>query len=167
MKGTFRARAKQWELGESSTGKEQIGVLFDILTEGAEFSQVSWYGYFTEGAIARTIESMRHMGWKGEDLEHLEDLGANEVELVVDEEEYEGKLYTKVKWVNRVGGLAMKAPLAGEKKKAFAAAMKTKIRAIDAAAGVRKPAQANGQKASPAQSGPPEPPPLNDADLPF
>jgi hypothetical protein len=160
MKGIFRGKARSWGLGESKSGKEQVGVEFEILTPDAEFKTLTWYGYFTEKTLDRTIESLRIMGWTGNDLEQLSGLDTNEVDLVVDEEEYEGKLHTKVQWVNRVGGLQIKAPLSPEKTRSFAAAMKDRIKAIDAAGGLR---------AKPAKSPviPPEPPPLTDDDLHF
>lgn len=165
MQGKFRAKAKTWDLGETSTGKEQVAVEFQILTEGAEYSTITWYGYFTEDTWQRTIESLRYMGWKGENLEDLSGLDANEVELEVGEEEYQGKTQTKVKWVNRAGGLNLKAPLSPERKKSFAAQMSQKIRALDASQGNRKPSQ-NGVKPPAAR---PEPPPHtdNDFNVPF
>jgi hypothetical protein len=160
MKGKFRAKAKEWGLGESSTGKEQIAVSFDILTEGAEFSTITWYGYFTEDTWQRTLESLRIMGWTGTDFEQdLVGLDTNEVELVVAEEEFDGKVRTKVQWVNRVGGLNIKAPLTLERTKAFAATMRDRIKAFDATKGSRPAPKPAGR--------PPEPPPHNDADIPF
>jgi hypothetical protein len=166
MKGTFRAKAKSWGLGESGTGKEQIAINFDILTEGAEFKSLNWYGYFTEDALERTVESMRHCGWTGVDVADLSGLDTNEVDLVVDEEEYQGKLQTKVKWVNRVGGLALKAPLTDERAKAFGAALRDKIKALDAGKSSR-PAAARPALSSRGGALPPEPPPHQDADIPF
>lgn len=160
MRGTYKAKAKSWGLGESGTGKEQVAVSFDILTEGAELPNITWYGYFTEETMARTVESLRICGWKGDDLSVLDGLDANEVDLVIDEEVYEGKTQTKVKWINRSGGLALKAPLSDERKKAFAAAMRDRIRAIDAAGGKRT-------ATAPKASRPPDPPPLTDQDIPF
>jgi hypothetical protein len=166
MKGRFKARAKagQWGLGESNAGNEQIAVVFDILTEGAEYSNLTWYGSFSDGAVERTITSLRYMGWESNDLEKLEGLDKNEVELVVEEEEYEGKTRTKVAWVNRAGALNLKAPLSAERTKSFAAAMRDRIKAIDAAKGQKTAAKSTGPKPP---AGPPEPPPVTDADIPF
>lgn len=168
MKGKFKAKAKAWILGETSTGGEEIAVEFDVLTEGAEYSVLTWRGYFTDAAWERTIESLRHMGWKGDNLANLEGLDTNEVELVVEEEEYNGKIQTKVRWVNRASGLNVKAPLTEDRKRSFAASMKDKIRAMEAAKGNRNTATTQRQTQRPQlPSGPPEPPPIGDEDLPF
>lgn len=167
MKGTYAARAKTWALAETSKGDPQVAVEFALLDPEAEMKSLAWYGYFTENTEARTIEALRTMGWAGDDLSDLQGLDANEVSIVVEEEEYQGKIQTKVRWVNKAGGLNVKAPLSGDKAKAFATMMRDRIRALDAAKGVKKPAQPNGATRAPARSGPPEPPPMTDADIPF
>jgi hypothetical protein len=159
----YEAKATEWALGESSSGKEQVVVSFHVLTPDAQEQRLTWYGYFTEKTADRTLESLRHCGWTGDDLTDLTGLDANEVQLVVEDEEYEGKVTAKVQWVNKAGGLALKAPLAPDKAKAFAASMRDRIRAMDAAGGVRKPSAAP----KPASLAAPEPPPHSDADLPF
>jgi hypothetical protein len=164
----YKAKAAEWALGETASGKEQVAVAFNILTPDAQENRLTWYGYFSDGAVDRTLESLRICGWQGDDLTDLTGLDANEVELVVEDEEYpegSGKWRAKVQWVNRSGGLALKAPLAGDKAKAFAASMRERIRALDAANGKRV---SNGApKQSPSMRAP-EPPPLTDADnLPF
>jgi hypothetical protein len=172
-KRIYRARARpgSWGLGETGGGNPQIAVEFEILTPDTPEKVLTWYGHFTEASADRTIESLRHMGWTGNDFEVLEGLDTNEVDLVVEEEDFEGKVSTKVQWVNRVGGVAIKTPLAGDKLKSFAAAMRGRIQALDAAGG-RKPAAAKPRPPPPpgAPAGAdrrPEPPPLDDADLPF
>lgn len=171
-KRVYRAKARTWGLGESSTGKEQVAVEFEVLTPDAAEHVLTWYGYFTDATWERTVESLRHCGWQGDDLTQLEDLDANEVDLVVEDEEYEGKAYPRVQWVNRAGGLAIKTPLAGDKAKAFAAGMKDRIRALAASSGQPRPQRqarpAGARQGSPA-SGPigPEPPPITEEDLGF
>lgn len=161
-KRVYRARAAQWALGESKSGKEQVVVYFNVLTEGAAEPAITWYGYFTEATADRTLESLRNCGWAGDDLTDLTGLDANEVDLVVEDEEYEGKVNAKVRWVNKPGAFALKAPLAADKAKAFAASMRDRIRALDASNGVRKTTAPTVKP-----KGPPEPPALTDADLPF
>lgn len=168
-KRTYRAKASRGQLGETSKHNPEVAVLFEIITEAPE-SALTWHGYFTEATTERTIESLRIAGWKGDDLMDFEagytfPADAPEVDLVVEDEEYEGKTYARVQWVNRVASLSVKTPLTGDKARAFAASMRDKFRAFDAAKGVRTPARPaapvkpNGQ--------PPEPPPLTDADIPF
>ena len=126
MKGKFRARAKEWGFGRTSKGNEHIAVLFEI-TAGELVSQtVSWRGFFTEQALDRTLESLRHCGWSSDSIVDLDGLEANEVEIVVDEEEYEGKIYSRVKWVNRATRLAFADPMDGAQLQAFAAKLRGK-----------------------------------------
>lgn len=168
----YRARATLWDLGETSTGKEQVAVEFVILTEGADVERITWFGYFTEDTVDRTIESLRICGWTGTDLAELQGLEANEVELVIEDDTYEGKTRAKVRWVNKPGGLALKAPLSGERKKAFAATMRDRVKAFDASAGAPKPkattAPRNGAGRPPPHIGEAGgPPPMSDDDIPF
>jgi hypothetical protein len=163
----YAARAKTWGLGETSKGTEQIAVEFEILTEEAEFNHITWFGYFSDKTFERTIESLRHCGWTGHDLTDLTGLDANEVELVIeDEDDEDGNPRARVRWVNRKGGLALKAPLTGDKAKTFAASMRDKIKALDASAG--RPTQAKPvatAKRPPVGAHGIQTPPLTDDDL--
>ncbi len=157
--GKFKARARKepWALSESSKGTPQVTANFEITTEGYQGESMPWYGYLSEGAADRTIESLRYMGWKGDNLTQLDNLDANEVELVIANEEYEGKTSLRIQWVNRLGVTA--APMAADKAKVFAAAMQARIRALDAAGGRKR---SNGTPPGRA----PEPPPHTDGDAP-
>lgn len=136
--GTYRARPVRAALGVTGTGKEQIGVLFDLVDPPGE--RITWYGYFTEGTFDRTIESLRAIGWSGTDLAEFQgDIVPQgfdrEVELVVKQEEYNGKVSAKVAFINSGGGLAMKDVLAPDAARVFAAQMKGRIAALDHAQG--------------------------------
>lgn len=164
----YRAKAKEWALSEASTGTPMVVVLFNILTEGATDSALTWRGFFTEKTTERTIEALRFMGFEGDDLTQLHGLDRDEVDLVVEDEEYtddEGNLRTsaKVQWVNKPRSLSVKTVLEGDKLKSFAAQMKAQFRQADASAGKRTPS------VKPSASGPlgNEPPPLDDNDIPF
>lgn len=129
MQGTHKARAKQWDLGHSDTGKEQIAVMFEI-TEGEHAGKhITWFGYFTDATIDRTFDSLRHMGWTSDNIAELDGLNTNEVEIVIEPEEYQGKWNDKVKWVNRPSRLALKNQMNDRDKAAFAARMKGKAMA--------------------------------------
>lgn len=164
----YRGKAKEWAISMSSNDKPMLVVLFDILTEGASHSSLTWRGFFTEKTEERTIESMRFMGFEGDNLEDIVGLDKNEVELVVEDEEYmdgeEAKISAKVQFVNKLRALQVKAPLEGDGLKMFAARMKETFRRVDAAGGKRAVAPK-----APAPAGPrgAEPPPLGDNDIPF
>ncbi len=137
--GTHAARAIAAKLGETSKGDPQVAVEFEIsdLPDGPR--RLMWYGYFTEKTEDRTIEALRICGWTGTDFTDIQ-VGAD-VSLVIEEEVYERKTRTKVKWVNRPGGIAMAKAMDAAKAAAFAARMKGKLLAFDQAAGT-KPAAA-------------------------
>lgn len=123
--GTHRARAKEWAL-DVQGGKECIVVRFEFVGGQHEGRSIQWWGYFTEKTEDRTIESMRHCGWDSDSLAELDSLGNNEVDLVIEDEEYQGKWRSKVKWVNRLQRLNVKAPMNQAQLSAFAARMRGK-----------------------------------------
>lgn len=159
----IRSKALEWVLGESENGKPHIAVSFKVKDTDGEEKFVSWRGFFTEATTERTIESLRYLGFEGDDLGNLVGLDKNEVELVVEDEEYEGKTFARVQFINKPKGPTVKTVLEGQKLSAFAAAMKGAFRAHDAANGKRT----STAKAPPAGDKRPEPPPLSDADIPF
>jgi hypothetical protein len=139
--GIYIARALTGALGYTKDGKECVGVEF--LLEGGQ--HITWYGYFTEKTEERTIESLRICGWTGTDLDNLEGIDTNEVQLVIESEEYDGKMRSKVRWVNRTGGLAMSSPLDEGQARSFAARMKGKVLAFDQKAGPQPTARPVGK----------------------
>lgn len=160
----LRAKAHDWTLGEHGESGI-VAVSFKVKdTDGVE-KFMQWRGFFTDKTEERTIEALRYLGFTGDDVSVLVDRGGgeldkNEVELVVEDEKYEGKIYPRVQFINKPRGATVKTKLEGDKAKVFAAKLKEKFRLHDAKEGKRV-----GSK--PAPSGPPEPPPLDDADIPF
>jgi hypothetical protein len=172
--GKYRGRPVAAALGLASTGTEQIAVQFDLVDPPGE--RITWYGYFTDATTERTIESLRHCGWRdpNNDLsvfvagEPLPVGFDQEVELVVQQEAYNGKTQTKVAFVNGGGGLALKNALDKGQAQSFAERMKRQIDALDRAAGrpsggsaaPRQAPRTTGarqtQAAPPPQDGPPD-----------
>lgn len=153
LAGTWPARATSWDLGMSDNGKEQIEIVFQILEGPFQGKSIHAFLYFTEGALDRTLESMRHCGWASDSLAEIDDLGNNEVEIVIEEEEYQGKWRDKVKWVNRRGRLLMKNPMSQSQKAAFAARLRGKTVASKQKYGAQPAStaaapRANGQQRS-------------------
>lgn len=120
------ARAKKWDYDSTSTGKTRLRVLFEL---GGDYAgrHLTWDGYFSEGAFARTVESLEHMGWEGTDLSDVQGLDKNEVVLVVSQETYEGKTRNRINWVNRQADLRIFKPLDDAEKKNFANEMQGKL----------------------------------------
>lgn len=159
----IRSKAKEWALGESNNGSAYVAVSFQVKDTDGEDKFVSWHGFFTEKTTERTIEALRHMGFEGDDLTQLAGLDKNEVDLVIEDEEYEGKTFARVQFVNKPRGPSVKTALEGQKLSAFAAQMKAAFRAHDASQGKR----AVAPRSAPTEDKRPEPPPLTDADIPF
>ncbi len=157
--GTYRAHAIDAALGVAGTGKEQIAVLFETVAAGEESPhRITWYGYFTEATFDRTIESLRHLGWKGNDLS-IFGLGVpedchNEVEIVIDHQpDPNGNIRARVQWINSGGGLAMKSRMDEGQARAFAAKMKARIASLGPTNGsstAAAPSKTNGGGAKPA-----------------
>jgi hypothetical protein len=125
-KGYYTARAVSGEFGYSSNkGTEQVAVEFEILDEAHAGERIHWMGFFTDKTTDRTMESLRICGWRTDDVTDLQGIGDNQVQLVVDHEEYDGKVLAKVQWVNRIGGgFKMGSTMSEAQKKAFSARMR-------------------------------------------
>lgn len=135
--GTYRARPVSAALGYTMNGNEQIAVTFETLDPAGE--RITWYGFFTEKTSDRTLQSLRYCGWQGNDMSDFagESLPAGfdqEVDIVVEREEYKGKTYTKVAWVNNGGSMALRNAMTPDQAKAFGAKMRRTIDALDKAA---------------------------------
>ena len=114
--GTYKARATEVMLGNSRTkGTPVVGVQFVVMDGVSAGQKINWNGYLTEKTAERTIESLQHCGWEGDDLSELakglHGINKNEVEIVVEMEAYQGtdadkqgNMYPKVQWVNQPGG---------------------------------------------------------------
>lgn len=185
--GVHRVIPIDCALGVASTGTEQIVILFKHV-ETAE--RIAWYGYLTDRALDRTIESLQYLGWTGCDLSDfaggLPEGVDHEVEIVVeDENDLEGNPRRRVKWVNAGTGIAIKTRMEPEHVDVFSAKMRDRITALQIKAGggtapktqpakTQKPTptQRQGQSVTGAlsrqrQAQAEEPPPLVDDDIPF
>lgn len=146
--GKYRAKACEVMLGKSSgKGTPFVGVMFEVTQGDLTGTRVKWEGWLTDKTAERVFESLQHCGWHGDDLSqfaggNLHGLDTNEVELVVEMEEYNGddpkhagKSFPKVQWVNKVGsgpkfsGESMdvaQAAAFGQKFRGLAAAVRAK-----------------------------------------
>lgn len=123
--GKHRARATTAVLGTTSTGKEQIAVEFVFDGGPNDGRHITWYGYFSDKTLDRTLDSLRHCGWSGDDLIDLSGIDANVVELVVETEaDRDGNPRPKVRWVNRISGPALKNQMSTDEASAFSRRMR-------------------------------------------
>lgn len=174
----YRAKAQSWDWGKTGTGKPQLVVNFTILQENVPERSLPYYGVISDNTKDRVIESMMFMGWDGEtdpaDVANLH-LDANEVELLIEDEEVEvtdnvtgevsTKAYARVQFINQLGKLNIKNRMDDDELKGFASEMKMAARALVASKGGRRPGAPT--RAAPAQPAQPEPPPLSEEDMPF
>ncbi len=147
QKATYVARAVSVAFGVSSNGNYEIGVTVRLVADELAGEEITWVGHFTEKTQSRTIESLQHFGWQGDDLSELDGLDdescarmlPNDVEIVCDVEEYKGEAQLRVKWINRPGAgrFAFKDKLEGAQLKGFAAQMRGVIRNARGAAGAK------------------------------
>lgn len=161
--GTYRGRALRAELSESSKkGTPQVVVTIEAVDTGETIEHPM---YLTAAALQYAVRDLRKMGWRGDDLSDLSTVGSKEFEIVVEEEEYEGNFYARVKYINDIGGgPRLGKPMSDAQKKAFAARMRGAV--IAASGGKAAPAPQRTSVSAPA--GPSEPSPFPEEDpLPF
>lgn len=115
--GTYRAKPVEAMIGKSNKKNTPfVGVMFEVVGGDFNGQRLKWEGFLTEKTAERTIESLQHCGWTGDDLSIFSrpegsKVLTTEVELVVEMEAYQGddpskagREYPKVQWVNRAGG---------------------------------------------------------------
>lgn len=157
-KATYRALASSSPIafGKSSKGNTQIAVTFEVLSKNEETGEdistgetITWIGHFTDRTADRTIESLLHAGWQGDDPSELDGVPASSqlttpVELVCEPEEYEGNWTLKVQWVNKPGSgrFVFKESLEAAELRAFGAQMRSKVKSVRAAGGAPRTARA-------------------------
>ena len=135
--------AAQFE--ESGNGNMQIAIPFEIIDEEYGGETITWFATLHDtpdkkGKTGkdRVVESLVYMGFAGDDMTALMEIGDDEarallpeaVELVMKLDEYEGATRLKVAWVNRPGGgrAGFKKPLSKEDMRAFAAQMRNTLK---------------------------------------
>lgn len=100
-------------------------VKFEITSGPAKGETAYWTGWMSDGALKNTIKGLRAIGFVGDDIDAFNDqdpLSLREVELTVENEEYNGKPRPKVQWVNRP-----RRSMAREDVRAAAAGIKAKL----------------------------------------
>lgn len=160
--GTYRARAIEAHLGESSRGTPQIVLVFRVEGGAADGDHITAYLYFSDAAAKRSMESLRACGWQGTDIEDLSTVGSRDCEIVLAYEEYEGRERLKVQWINEIGRVATVAEMKPDARRAFAAKMRALAVTVPAKAGSTPPAE----RQAPPPRQPAQEPSIED-DLPF
>ena len=140
--GYYKARAVRvkddyggevWaKFGRASTGSQQVLMMFEILEGVHEGAKLPWFGFFTENAWERTIESLRYCGFQGDDLSTLGEQTLDQVVSVKVEHntnKNSGQVYARVAFVNELGagGVRLADAMTSDEVRDFAAMMKSKI----------------------------------------
>jgi hypothetical protein len=112
MIGSFTGRALPIEDVDDAWGHAKTGMLFVRLacqiTKGEHAGKTyTWKGYFGPDSAERTKQSLEHCGADLSTGRELKGVDRNEVNLVLKEEKNEetGKVYTKISFINRIGGM--------------------------------------------------------------
>lgn len=170
MKGYFLARAvkESLQFGKAGTGSKQVGLSLRITEEGSQYKgmMVGWYGSLVEGDAMRiTLDSLANAGHQFNNNKITDPTGLGDVDciIVVDEEPQvdsnkepvldpktgEQRMISRVKFINRVGGVVMKDPMSEDEKNdldnMLAGTLANRTSGRPSTGGVTAPA--NGEKA--------------------
>lgn len=107
--GTYLAHVKEYGvIPPKAEGKApKVTITFEV--GGGD--TITYFGAMSPEGAEYTMKNLLRCGFKSDDLSALASEGAfdgREVEIVVANEEYNGKSYTKVKWINEAGGQKFK-----------------------------------------------------------
>jgi hypothetical protein len=111
---------------ENDKGDVQLAVQFEISPNDPDFAG-QYITYYQRLVDEKNFEfawkSLRACGVASDTFEDLRGIDANEVELVIEAREWEGKKKVEVKFVNPVGGpeLKIEKPASGSKLRALSA----------------------------------------------
>lgn len=102
--GKYAARPLSFEFG-THNDRDIVALRFR-LSEGPDAGQtISYTGWMhTPASAKRVMESLEYCGWDGVSLEEMKGFGTKECELVLENEEYQGKTRVRVAFVNRLFG---------------------------------------------------------------
>jgi hypothetical protein len=142
--GRYRGRAVgQVVLGKSrNKGTPQIEFYCEVTQGEFKGASARYTGYFGPNSADRVVESLQTCGWEGEDLGEFADgglhgLDKNEVELVIELEEYETntagedeppniekRVTPRVQFINGGPKLSVENAMSKEEAEAFGARMR-------------------------------------------
>jgi hypothetical protein len=125
---TYRAVVVEVGIGKATTETRQLALLWEIQRGPFEGRRITWRGFLnTIGNAKKCAEVMRVAGYDGRKLNSM--LGA-EADIVVRHEEYKGKTYARVAFVNPLPRLAIKEDLAQEEQAALLGAINQLVSSV-------------------------------------
>ena len=122
--------------GRASTGTRQMLMQFELIDDGEhKGKRLPWIGFFTNASWERTVESLRHCGFQGNDLDRLNEQNLDQVVSVKVEHETSqsnGRVYVRIAFVNAAGSGSVKLsnPMSRGELRDFSAMMKNRIAGI-------------------------------------
>lgn len=130
-KGFYKGRAIKGseQYGVSKNGNDQIVIDLDL----GELGQASTFLNFSDAAAPYAIERLRACGWKGDDVTDLTGIDANEIDVQVKYETYQGKEQMKVEIATGGGKVKLENQMDDRSKRAFGARMKQFLKGNGAA----------------------------------
>jgi hypothetical protein len=138
--GSYRGKAiaGSEQYGQTSNGNDQVVLDLELIDIG---EKVSTFLVFSDKSASYSIERLRALGWRGNDLSDLSGIDENEVDVGVAYEDYQGEQKMKVQILTG-GGVVLKNKLDDKGKRAFAA----KYADLAKATAPKAAAAANGPK---------------------
>jgi hypothetical protein len=115
------AKLVTYSIGLASTGREQIGILFEVTEGELQGRELTWFGSFTPESFPITVKTLRELGWSAQNVGTLRTelrLGTL-VQLVCEPETFNGRERLRVKFVNRRGVVRMDQHMTKEQRSAF------------------------------------------------
>ena len=117
--------SEQYGRSEGEKKTPQIGIDLEFIGGEYEGATATTILYFSEAAKQFSIDRLRALGWKGDDLTDLTGIDENEAMAVVKYETWEGKEQMKVEILTNGGGMKFKTQMSDADKRMFAASMKS------------------------------------------
>lgn len=148
--GTWMGKVTDYGIGETKSGDPNVFIVFDVEMGDAGVKSMTWRGSLKEGKAREiTFKALLAVGFKGSDPATLldgPDSGAIDLgrvaRLVCEMDEYEGKPFCKISWVNNPeGGAGV--------KRADAATAKAKMLKMNLAGDMARVRAANPQPEEP------------------
>lgn len=107
--GNYKAMVLSHAISETKAGLPQAAVTFSFEANGHPHT-LTWYGSFSEKALAHTIKALLVCGLKGNNPAGDLEVG-REVSIVVEVDvDDQGKERNKIRWVNAVGTIRNAIP---------------------------------------------------------
>lgn len=106
--GVYQANIINYGIDVNKNGNAQAAILFEYNDHDGQRHEVTWFGSFKEGkALEITLKTLLACGFSKDDPaelaagydSHALDV-STPVKITIEEQEYEGKKFMRVQWVN-------------------------------------------------------------------